>query len=75
MNDIPPYKAKELWIAHNSSMCELLHMHLFLPETDCSWQNSVYSFWSYVEIDTPAYFVVCSVPMLFFIDFIFIILK
>ena len=36
----PPCEAKELWITHNHmhpqhSVCELLHMYLFLPETDC----------------------------------------
>ena len=36
----PQYEAKELWIAHDHtrpqhSACELPHMHLFLPETEC----------------------------------------
>ena len=38
-NDVPLYKAKELWIAHNRtcpehSACELLHMHLFPLKTE-----------------------------------------
>ena len=40
------YKAKELWITHNHthlecSACELPHMHLFLPETECVYLKSV----------------------------------
>ena len=36
----PSYEAKELWIVHDCmhlkhSACELLQMHLFLPETEC----------------------------------------
>ena len=41
MNDTPIIPGKRIWIVHDRmhpqhSTCELLHMHSFFPETECS---------------------------------------
>ena len=40
LNDVPTIRGIKFWIAHNRThpplgMSKLLHLHLFLPKTDC----------------------------------------